>query len=111
MSEMIENCPNGELTDEQIEFADKLLSINRSQLYHRTHGKTNAEIALMMIEIARDVSLFYGCELEVNTLGLREYDFSSPPSPEAFKFAMTELCLLACKKFLCRAQGESGYRF
>lgn len=95
IKKLMENRPEVELYEEHRAFESRLLATHRGGPYYRTHGKTNAELAIMLSEIAHDIACLYGCELEIITEELREYDLESDPSPEAFRFAISELCMLA----------------
>lgn len=99
MSESIREALDGAaptpLDEGHEDFASRILSLHRGELYYGVHGKTNASLALMMSEIAHDYSGFLGCELNVSTVGLKEFDLESEPDVKAYVFALVSLCILA----------------
>lgn len=77
------------------ELAERLLSTHRGAYYYHTHGRTNADISVLMSEIAYDFSRFCGCELElrVNNVGL--FEMKNNLCIDSYIFALTSLLFLA----------------
>ncbi len=91
----LEEISNIDLTEHHIEFANRISELYRGESYYRVHGRTNAELAIMMSEIARAHSTFWGCDLDIYTVGVREFDLQNEPSIKSFIFALVSLCTLA----------------
>lgn len=76
-------------------FIENMLSIHRGESYFNFYGKNNAEIAVMMSEVALTLSDFYGAGLEITVVDADDFDTANMPCITSFIFALTTLLLLA----------------
>lgn len=76
-------------------FAERLLLTHRGAYYYRVHGRTNADIAIMLSEMAYDFSDFYGCEIDLSVSGVNLYEMKNAFCVDSYAFALTSLLPLA----------------
>ena len=78
-------------------FVENLLSIHRGESYFNFYGKNNAEIAVMMSDMALSLSDFYGAGLEITVVNADDFDTANMPCITSFIFALSTLLLVARK--------------
>ena len=60
-------------------FCDSLSSIHRGEGYYSFFGKNNAEIAMMMSDLALEIGAFYGADVNVSVVGADDFDIANMP--------------------------------
>lgn len=82
-----------ELTREECIFADRLRMLHYFEIYYsQTHGKTNAEIADMMLDFAHGIASFIGCYVECNVRGISVFEIKNELCVYSYKFMLFILC-------------------
>lgn len=98
MKEIIGAISNEASIGTRERFIDGLLSIHPTESYMSFYGKDNAEIAVMMSDLAFSLSGFYGAALEVSVVGANDFDMANMPCMTSYIFALSA-CLLAAREY------------
>lgn len=82
-----------DLSDNERIFANRLKMLYRAEIYNsQTHGKTNIELADMMLELVYNFSSFIGCEVECNVCGISIFELKNELCIYSYKFMLFLLC-------------------
>lgn len=93
-----------ELTNDEHNFAGRLKMLYYLEIYsHHTHGKTNAEIAEMMLDFAHEIASFVGCGIECNIRGISIFEIKNELCIYSYKFMLFIFC------FASRIYSEKRY--
>lgn len=83
------------LNCEQKALEKMTLALYHSAIAFETHGKTNAEIVDVMVDIANNISGLVGCKLKINVHGVAVFDIKNELSESLYKYMMLSLCFAA----------------
>ena len=92
VSEMLKSVGLAELTLEQKNLEEIILAIHCPFPNFDTHGKTNVEIVDIMLDMARRISKFVGCALEINVHGMGIFEIKNELSLSLYKYMLLLLC-------------------
>lgn len=98
MKEIVGAIPNEISTDARGRFVEGLLSTHPTESNMSFFGKDNAEIAVIMSDLAFSLSGFYGAALEISVVGADDFDMANMPCMTSYIFALSA-CLLAAREY------------
>ncbi|MBR2381545.1 MAG: hypothetical protein IKA84_03515 [Clostridia bacterium] len=82
-----------ELEADETAFAERIKLLHYSEIYNsQAHGRTNLELADMMLGLARDYSLFVGCDLDCHISGVSIFELQNELCIYSYKFMLLAVC-------------------
>lgn len=93
MKERFETAAILESDEKQIAFCQNLELYCRANAFYRVHGRTNVELADIMIDISHDICKFIGCKIDFEVRGISIFELKNELCLDSFRSMLITLCL------------------
>ena len=94
MAEKLNEVSSFELNDQSRAFGRGLVAMHRLKSYSDTHGKTNDELAEMILDVSASIMDYLGCEIDWEIKGLGIFEMKNEICFDSYQHLLIALCLL-----------------